>query len=94
MKQDAEGRPIYIFSVDDPWIAELREIFMGPIGWDPEDFDGAWSREDGMPSMFCQLMVVYRHLEMTPMEAVQMLGEHPNYKYLKDLSPETFVTEA
>lgn len=92
MKLDEEGRLLYVFKVDDPWIKELREIFMGPLGWDPEEFDGAWTRSNDLPSMFCQLMVVYRYLGMTPSDAVDMLLMHPDYAYLKEIIGDGEIT--
>jgi hypothetical protein len=85
-----DGQLLYVFlATNDPWIDELREIFMGPVGWDPEDFDTAWVEDASgfdfaRPSMFAQLMTVYRYLGKTPQEAVDLLKEHPDYRYLAE----------
>lgn len=76
------GQLLYVFhAADDGWLRELRELFMGPMGWDPEDFDSAWITEDDRPSMFAQLMIVYRYTGLTPEQAIETLIKHPDYQY-------------
>ena len=86
MRLSKTGRLLYVFhSTDDTWLDRLKEIFTGPLGYDPEDWKCAWvDVETNMPSEFGQLMTVYRYLGMTPGEAVDTLVKHPDWEYLSE----------
>lgn len=79
------GILLYVFRhKDDSWVEAVKSYFMGPLGWDPEDWRMAWvDPETMMPSLFGQNMTVYRYMGLTPMEAVEELVRHPDYQYLR-----------
>jgi hypothetical protein len=62
----------------------VKDYFMGPLGWDPEDWETAWvDLETMMPSLFAQNMTVYRYMRLTPREAVDEIVRHPDFQYLR-----------
>lgn len=85
-----DGRLIYVFGrprVGDSWLDDFRDLMMGPVGWDPEDWDEEMAATDdgegaSGPSLFCQLITVYRYQGMTPVAALRTLLEHPDFEYL------------
>jgi hypothetical protein len=79
------GIILYVFKHrEDPWVDGVKTYFMGPLGWDPEDWELAWiDLETKMPSLFGQNMTVYRYLGLSPKEAVEEIVRHPDYQYLR-----------
>lgn len=80
-----DGQVIYVFRYpadEDPWLLQFRELMMGPIGWDPEDWDA--EVEDGLHSQFVQLIIVYRFQGLTPIAAVRTLLKHPDFDHLEE----------
>ena len=83
MKFSDDGQLLFVFwrgEAGDSWLKEVRELFMGPLGWDPEDWDSSF----GQPDLVYDLFVHYRISGLTPLEAVKTFVKHPDFIDLEE----------
>lgn len=81
MKVDQEAGLLYVFKHSlDPWLNAVYEYCTGPLGWESYEWRAEMdSNGAACPTMFAQLLTVYRFRGLTPEQAMDELVLHPDY---------------